>query len=138
MISIGAVTAAVVGAVGWWAVPVLFGEQYRASLPIMAVLVLAIPLRFGSASVEALLITGGRLRWKVTLQGIGAAAYVAGLAIAIPMLGVTGAAVATVLAEALLLALYWWCVAQKVVRGAELPSWSQIRSRLAPVRAGSP
>ena len=60
----------------------------------------------------------------------GAAAYLVALGIGISLFDLTGAALATVLSEALLLVLYWTCVKRNVVAGAELPSWGEIRRRL--------
>lgn len=130
MIALGLLLGAVVAVAGRYAIPVVFGAAYRESVPVMAFLALAIPLRFGSASVASLLTSGGLIRRKVLYQGLGSIAYLVTLAIAIPMFGVVGAALATVLSEAILLVLFWSCVKRNVVSGAELPSWGEIRRRL--------
>jgi O-antigen/teichoic acid export membrane protein len=130
MVTIGVVVAVVVAAGGWFAIPAVFGAAYEQSASVMVLLAVAIPLRFGAASVESLLTTGGLLRRKVIYQGIGAAAYILALAVAIPLLGLVGAALAPVVAEAIFLALFWIAVKRHVVAGAELPSWAEIRRRL--------
>ncbi|MDG9675255.1 oligosaccharide flippase family protein [Micromonospora sp. DH14] len=127
MISLGLLLGGIVAIVGRYAIPLIFGAEYRTSVPVMAILALAIPLRFGSASVESLLMSGGLVRQKVLYQGLGSLAYLAGLATAIPLFGVAGAAWATVLSEAIILVLFWSRAKRDVVAGADLPSWAEIR-----------
>jgi len=131
MTALGALCAAVVAATGWVMVPLLFGEEYAAAVPILALLALAIPLRFGSASVASLLTSGGQVRQKVFYQGIGAAVYVIALVVGIRSWGLPGAAVATVATEGIQFYLFWRCVQRNVIRGEELPRWTAIRARLA-------
>ncbi|MET8354390.1 polysaccharide biosynthesis C-terminal domain-containing protein [Micromonospora sp. NPDC005206] len=127
MIGLGLLLGAAVALVGRYAIPLIFGAEYRTSVPVMAILALAIPLRFGAASVESLLMSGGLVRQKVLYQGLGSLAYLAALATAIPLFGVAGAAWATVLSEAIVLVLFWSRAKRDVVAGAELPSWAEIR-----------
>ncbi|GIH02660.1 hypothetical protein Rhe02_07270 [Rhizocola hellebori] len=122
-----AVLVAVGGAVG---IPRLFGEQYADSVPILLILSVAIPMRFGAASVASLLTTSRQLWRKVAYQGGGALVYLAALAIATPRYGLLGAAAATVVAEFALLVLFWIAVKRYVVSGARLPSWGMIRQHL--------
>ncbi|MER7457603.1 polysaccharide biosynthesis C-terminal domain-containing protein [Micromonospora sp. NPDC126480] len=131
MIGLGLLIGVLVAIVGRYAIPLVFGAEYRTSVPVMAVLALAIPLRFGAASVESLLTSSGLVRQKVRYQALGAAAYLAALATAIPLFGVAGAAWATVLSEAILLLLFWSTVRRRVVAGAALPSWAEIRRTFA-------
>jgi O-antigen/teichoic acid export membrane protein len=122
-----AVLVAVGGAVG---IPRLFGEQYSDSVPILLILVVAIPMRFGAASVASLLTTSRQLWRKVAYQGGGVVVYLTALAIATPRYGLLGAAASTVVAELALLILFWIAVKKYVVYGARLPSWGMIRQRL--------
>lgn len=130
MIALGLLIGVIVAVGGRYAIPLLFGAAYRDSVPVMALLALAIPLRFGSASVASLLTSGGLLRKKVLYQGLGSVVFLGTLALAIPPFGVVGAALATVLSEAILLVLFWSSVKRNVVAGAPLPSWAEIRRRL--------
>ena len=128
IIGLGLFLGAFVALAGRYAIPLIFGAEYRTSVPVMAILALAIPLRFGSASVESLLMSGGLVRQKVLYQGLGALAYLAALATAIPLFGVAGAAWGeTVLSEAIILVLFWTRAKRDVVAGADLPSWAEIR-----------
>ncbi|MFG3685668.1 lipopolysaccharide biosynthesis protein [Micromonospora sp. NPDC047740] len=131
MIGLGVLLGVVVAVAGRFAIPLIFGSQYRASVPVMAVLAIAIPLRFGAASVESLLTSNGLVRQKVLYQGLGSLAFLAALATAIPLFGAAGAAWATVLSEAILLTLFWAKAKRKVVADAELPSWAEIRRTFA-------
>ncbi|MTK04752.1 lipopolysaccharide biosynthesis protein [Micromonospora sp. CP22] len=129
MIALGILVAALV-ALGGQLLPVLLGAEYGDSAAVLALLALAIPFRFGGAAVAALLTSGGLLRRKVVQQGIGALVLLAALAVATPLWGLRGTASATVVAEAVLCVLFWVTVRRRVVRGADLPSWRDLRQRL--------
>lgn len=131
MSGLGVLCAAGVVVLGWTLVPALFGEEYAPARPILALLALAIPLRFASASVASLLTSGGQVRRKVLYQGVGAAIYLAALWAGIRAWGLPGAAVATVAAEGIQFLLFWRCVRRDVIRGARVPRWAAIRARLA-------
>ncbi|MFC8846359.1 MULTISPECIES: lipopolysaccharide biosynthesis protein [unclassified Micromonospora] len=131
MVLLGAVVAAVVALGGLVALPLVFGPDYRDAAPVLAVLALAVPFRFGGAAVAALLTSGGLLRRKVVYQAVGALVLLAALAVAVPAWGVRGAAGATVLAEAVLCCLLWVAARRGVVGAAPLPSWRDLRRRLS-------
>ncbi|MGC3859991.1 lipopolysaccharide biosynthesis protein [Micromonospora chersina] len=130
MVLLGAVVAALVAVAAGPVLPVLLGAAYADSAAVLAVLALAIPFRFGGAAVASLLTSGGLLRRKVAYQGVGAAVYLAALAVATPLWGIMGAATATVVAEVALCCLFWVAVRRRVVAGATLPSWRDVRRRL--------
>lgn len=130
MVLLGAVIAALVAVAAGPVLPVLLGAAYADSAAVLAVLALAIPFRFGGAAVASLLTSGGLLRRKVAYQGVGAAVYLAALAVATPLWGIMGAATATVVAEVALCCLFWVAVRRRVVAGATLPSWRDVRRRL--------
>ncbi|GGR72180.1 hypothetical protein GCM10010169_15140 [Micromonospora fulviviridis] len=130
MVLLGAVVAALVAVAAGPVLPVLLGAEYADSAAVLAVLALAIPFRFGGAAVASLLTSGGLLRRKVAYQGAGAAVYLAALAVATPLWGIMGAATATVVAEIALCCLFWVAVRRRVVAGATLPSWRDVRRRL--------
>ncbi|MFF3854050.1 lipopolysaccharide biosynthesis protein [Micromonospora sp. NPDC002575] len=131
MVVLGVVVAAAVALGGLLALPLVFGAEYRDAAPVLAVLALAVPFRFGGAAVAALLTSGGLLRRKVVYQAVGAVALLAALAVAVPVWGVRGAAGATVLAEAILCCLLWVAARRGVVGDAPLPTWRDLRRRLS-------
>lgn len=131
MVALGAVVAAAVAVGGLVALPLVFGPAYRDAAPVLAVLALAVPFRFGGAAVAALLTSGGLLRRKVVYQAVGAVVLLAALAVAVPAWGVRGAAGATVLAEAVLCCLLWVAARRGVVGDAPLPTWRDLRRRLS-------
>ncbi|MFF0819150.1 lipopolysaccharide biosynthesis protein [Micromonospora haikouensis] len=131
MVALGAVVAAAVAVGGLVALPLVFGPAYRDAAPVLAVLALAVPFRFGGAAVAALLTSGGLLRRKVVYQAVGAVVLLAALAVAVPVWGVRGAAGATVLAEAVLCCLLWVAARRGVVGDAPLPTWRDLRRRLS-------
>ncbi|EEP73780.1 hypothetical protein MCAG_04107 [Micromonospora sp. ATCC 39149] len=131
MVLLGAVVAAAVALGGLVALPLVFGPEYRAAAPELAVLALAVPFRFGGAAVAALLTSGGLLRRKVAYQAVGALVLLVALAVAVPAWGVGGAAGATVLAEAVVCCLLWVAARRGVVGDSPLPTWRDLRRRLS-------
>lgn len=130
MLALGTVLAALVALGGLPVLPFLLGPEYRGSATVMALLALAIPFRFAGAAVASLLTSGGLLRRKVAYQGVGALVFLASLAVATPLWGVTGTAAATVVAEVVLCTLFWTAVRRRVVGNSPLPSWHDLRQRL--------
>ncbi|MGK5674976.1 lipopolysaccharide biosynthesis protein [Micromonospora sp. URMC 106] len=130
MLALGTVLAALVALGGLPVLPLLLGPEYRRSATVMALLALAIPFRFAGAAVASLLTSGGLLRRKVAYQGVGALVFLASLAVATPLWGVTGTAAATVVAEVVLCTLFWTAVRRRVVGNSPLPSWHDLRQRL--------
>ncbi len=101
-IAIGIVTAFL----SHWIIELLFGVDYHDAGIVLLILSLCIPLRYLSTSVGAALVTGTNMRRKVVYQGIVALCNVLLNLMLIPRMGIIGAAISTVLSEALLLALY--------------------------------
>jgi len=89
-----------------WIVPRLFGKAYHEAGTILAFLSLCIPLRFLTTNMDSILSTGGNIRRKICYQGIIAIFNVALNLVLIPIWGIFGAAVATVIAEFFLLLIY--------------------------------
>jgi O-antigen/teichoic acid export membrane protein len=90
-----------------FAVPVLFGEDYRGVIAILMVLALCPPIRFLSTSMGSALLTDSHMRYRV--YAMAAATVVAVLlnTALIPRFSEIGAAWATVVAECVLLAGTW-------------------------------
>ena len=87
-------------------VPRLFGHAYSDSVLLVSVLALAVPLRFLASSAGAMLATRDYMRLKVKLMGMTALANVALNLLLIPKYAAVGAAVATVVSDALLCGCY--------------------------------
>lgn len=100
----------VLGACMWFAapllVPMLFGESYRAAVPVVQILALAVPVRFVQHGYGSVLFSQEHIRRKVAYMGKAAALSVLLLLWLAPAHGVTGAAVCAVAAELALLLLY--------------------------------
>lgn len=87
--------------------PKIFGAGYRTVVPLLQVLALCVPLRFLSTAVGSVLLTEGHMRYRVGAMALAAlAAVLLNLAL-IPAFAEMGAAIATVIAEALLLGLMY-------------------------------
>jgi O-antigen/teichoic acid export membrane protein len=82
--------------------PWLFGEEYRDAVLLLTVLSVAAPFRFLGASAGAILTTRDLVHVKVKIMGAAAALNVLMNVALIPMYGGLGAAVSTVITEALL------------------------------------
>jgi len=103
-----------------WIVPRLFGEAYSKAGILLAFLSLCIPLRFLATTVGSILYTRGNMRRKVCYQGLAAVFNVALNLALIPVWGVFGAAVATVLTEFFVLVIYTLGVMRHVFGRAAL------------------
>ncbi|MFP3515257.1 oligosaccharide flippase family protein [Pseudomonas sp. SIMBA_077] len=95
-------------------VPLLFGEKYTEAVLILQILSLCAPLRFLASSVGVTLVTQEHMKLKVYLMGIAATFNTLSSIILIKDLGITGAAVSTVISDLLLLSLYYYCAQKKV------------------------
>ncbi|KAB8313985.1 oligosaccharide flippase family protein [Tolypothrix campylonemoides VB511288] len=90
-----------------FAVPLVFGPQYVAVVPILTVLALCPPIRFLSTAIGAALLTENHMRLRVYAIAFATVAAIALNVALIPRLGEFGAAWGTVGAELLLLAGTW-------------------------------
>lgn len=101
------VVAGIALAFGATLAPRIFGAGYRTVVPLLQVLALCVPLRFLSTAVGSVLLTEGHMRYRVGAMALAAlAAVLLNLAL-IPAFAEMGAAIATVIAEALLLGLMY-------------------------------
>ncbi|HJR72664.1 MAG TPA: polysaccharide biosynthesis C-terminal domain-containing protein [Luteimonas sp.] len=99
----GAAIAAAMVALDPWLVPLIFGEEYRPVIAILAVLAICVPIRFLSTSMGAALLTEDNMRFRVYAIALATLAAVTGNVSLIPSYGIMGAAWATVIAETVLL-----------------------------------
>lgn len=111
--------------VGFWlfsaeAAELLYGEAYRASGRATAIVVTAETLAFAAQVAITALIATGRYRWYPIIALSGLAANLALNSFFIPAFSFEGAALATLITEALVLVLMW----SQFIR---IPGWSQGR-----------
>jgi len=107
MIGLGVATMAALMLAADIAVPLLFGRSYDSSIHVLYVLAISAPLRFLSTSIGAALVTHDYMRRKVVFMAIAASANVILNVGSVPTYGVMGAAVSTLMSEALLAMLYF-------------------------------
>jgi O-antigen/teichoic acid export membrane protein len=102
----------------WWlapyGIPILFGEHYQQSIDLFMILALSIPILFVASSVGATLVTQEHMKTKVKLMGLVAIVNILLNVLFIPKYGATGAAVATVISN-LVLVMLFYITANKVV-----------------------
>ncbi|HEX2941284.1 MAG TPA: polysaccharide biosynthesis C-terminal domain-containing protein [Rhodopila sp.] len=87
-------------------VPKLFGEQYAAGVPALMILAFTIPVRFVQSVYSSLFIRGDEMVRKIRYLGISAVVGGLSCLALIPVFGLRGAALATLLAEVSLLVLH--------------------------------
>ncbi len=105
-----------------WAVPLFFGEQYRASAGILKILSLSAPIIFVASSAGATLVTQQHMKIKVKyMMSVALINLVLNLLL-IPKLHTTGAAIATVISNAILLAFYMYGAKKFVFQSAKARS----------------
>ena len=114
MLLLGTLAMITVAVSAPWAVPLIFGERYQDSVPVLQMLSICAPLRFLASSVGVTLVTQEHMKLKVYLMGIAAAFNTLTSIIFIQNFSLTGAAISTVLSDLLLLCLYYYFAQKKV------------------------
>lgn len=102
-----------------WGVSFMFGKAYQDATNLLMVLAVSAPLLFVASSVGATLVTQEHMKKKVVYMGTVAVINILLNIVLIPIWGVLGAAIATILSNMLLLAIYY-VAAQKLVFHSEL------------------
>jgi len=95
-------------------IPMVFGQDYKASVPMVNILAFSIPISFLAYSVGATLVTNEHMKLKVKLMGLVAIINIVCNLLLIPIYEAKGAAIATVGSNFVLLLLYFWGVNKKV------------------------
>ncbi|WP_417448412.1 oligosaccharide flippase family protein [Idiomarina abyssalis] len=95
-------------------VPLVFGDHYKSSVPVLQILALAAPMRFLSSTFSSVLTTQHLMKLKVVVMFIGAVLAIAVGVVAITLFGVVGAASTTVFVELFLLGSFY-CIVKKFV-----------------------
>lgn len=116
MLMFGVVTATILLMLSDWGVPFLFGKEYKDAVEIVNILAAAIPINYVAYSVGATLVTQEHMRLKVKLMGSVAAVNIVLNFFLIPTYYAKGAAIATVISTAMLLAMYFTVARYKVFK----------------------
>lgn len=93
---VGIAIAAAVAVVGTFVIRVVFGPEYEQSVWVLYIHLAACPFVFMAAVYSKWIIAEGTLWSSVVRHGLGAAVNIAGNIALIPVLGVVGSAIATV------------------------------------------
>lgn len=102
----------------FWAIPLLFGEQYIQAIDLLNILAFCAPIVFVASSVGATLVTQEHMVRKVKYMGAVALLNIVLNLVLIPEFGAVGAALATVASNLVLLLIYY-ISAQKLVFGTK-------------------
>lgn len=119
MLGLGIVAMLLLWVVVPWVVPLLFGVEYKNTIPLLMILSLAAPVRFLATSVGAMLTTKEYMQKKVKYMGVVAILNIMLNIMLIPTFSAHGAAVATVISEFVLLIIYWFSVKANVFTNLE-------------------
>lgn len=84
----------------------VFGDDYRGAVPVLSVLVWFVPLQFINRVMAASVAVDDKERWVAIAVAIAVAANLGANTVLVPLMGITGAAVATIISEALLAGIY--------------------------------
>lgn len=117
MLGLGLVAAFCLWLLADFGVGMLFGASYMAAVAPLMVLAAGAPVRFVATSVESVLVSRSNMRLRVKIMATTALANIAMNLVMIPMYGIMGAAIATVVSDVLLLVLYLWAVKRNVFNG---------------------
>jgi O-antigen/teichoic acid export membrane protein len=97
-----------------WGVVTLFGRSYHGAVGLLMILAVSAPILFLASSVGATLVTREHMKSKVQCMGMVAGINIVLNILLIPPYGALGAAVATVISNLALLAIYYF-YAEKLV-----------------------
>lgn len=114
MLLAGLFAMLVVWLFSFWGIPFLFGDDFIEAVMVLNVLAIAAPIRFVATSVGSILVTKTHMKRKVGYMGGVAVLNVVLNFSVIPSYGVLGAAIVTVVSDAVLLALYFFGVRKYV------------------------
>ena len=110
MLFLGLVSMLAVLVFSPFAINLLFGTAYAGASTILQILALGLPLKFVAIAMDTMLVLQDNIRWKVRcLLGAGLCNVALSLFL-IPAYGATGAAIAMLITDFLLLLLYYSCV----------------------------
>ena len=107
MLSIGIVFTLGILLLADFFIPLIFGEDYINSIPLLKVLSLTIPVIFMGYSVSATLVTKDNMKKKVVYMGIVALLNICLNSLLIPIFQSKGAAYATIFTNLILIGIYY-------------------------------
>lgn len=114
MLISGGIMMIIVSILSGFFIPIIFGKEYVDSIKLLNTLSLALPVIFVAYSVESTLVTNEHMKLKVKLMGFTALINILLNILLIPKYVGEGAAVATLISNILLLALYYKNAQNKV------------------------
>ncbi|WP_428374272.1 lipopolysaccharide biosynthesis protein [Lichenicoccus sp.] len=114
MIVLGVMVMVLVAVGAPLAVPVIFGARYARTTMVLIYLTPTIPLRFVQSAYSSMLVSEANVRKRVMFSGVSAACSLALNLLLLPTLGLTGAIIASIASEAVLLLLGMWGAARYV------------------------
>lgn len=126
MLLLGMIATAAILVLMPWIIPFLFGKAYEPAINLLAILAFCAPLRFLATSVGATLVTQEHMRRKINYMGTVAVLNVLLNLLLIPVYAAEGAAIATLLSEITLLALYLFAVRWHVFGDDAWKGWTLI------------
>ena len=124
MLLLGGISTIAILLLGPWLIPLLFGTAYREAAGLLAVLAFCAPMRFLASSAGATLVTQEHMRRKNAYMGAVAVVNVLLNLLLIPVFAAKGAAIATLLSEITLLALYLIAVRRHVFGREAWRGWT--------------
>jgi O-antigen/teichoic acid export membrane protein len=110
-----------------WLIPLLFGARFARSVPVIMILSAAIPLRFVQHAYSSLFVSREDTARKARYLGLSALAGLVTGVVLVRLFNVEGAALATLIAEAILLVLHVRGTA-RFIDGVSVPDTFRVRT----------
>lgn len=120
MAILGIVITLFIWSFSWFFIPLMFGEEYVESVKLVNILACTLPFYLVAFSVASTLVTQEHMKKKVQYMGIVAIINILLNALLIPLYQASGAAVATVISNALLLSIYFYANKKYVFNNLEV------------------
>ena len=114
MLIVGLLAMVLIWLLAPWGVVFLFGRNYQQAARLLMILAVSAPVLFVASSVGATLVTQAHMKSKVKCMGAVAGINIVLNFLLIPRYGAYGAAVATIISNVSLLAIYYF-YAEKII-----------------------
>ncbi|CEO38465.1 oligosaccharide flippase family protein [Photobacterium kishitanii] len=98
-----------------WFILLAFGDEYKESISLLMLLSVILPVRFVGHSIGSLLVVNEHMKQKIKVMGFVALLNIVLNLIFIPILGVLGVIVSSIICEIVLVSLYYILVKRKYI-----------------------
>ncbi|WP_281909902.1 oligosaccharide flippase family protein [Massilia varians] len=123
MLVLGTITLLAVALVGPWLIVKLLGVTYAKTATLLPWMSICAPLRFLAMSAGSVLVTQNNISRKTAIMSVAILCNAFFYVIIVPVYGVVGAIISSIISDLILLILYFTAVRKYVFTGATNNGW---------------